>query len=603
MAAAIRQGESMQTLKSDSIPNQNVSRRLFLGGIGAASTLLSSRLYAGTEPNNAVHEMPILSGSEFDLLIAESWVNYNGSPRLATTVNGSIPGPTLIWQEGDTVTIRVKNNLKTMTSIHWHGVLLPFAMDGVPGISFSGIKPGETFTYRFRINQTGTYWYHSHAGFQEMKGLFGAIIIKPKNNAANPPKEFVIHLSDWTDANPLSLFSQLKIHSDFNNFIEPTSADFIRDAKHYGLDNALAMRKMWNQMRMSPTDLSDLSSYSLNYLLNGRTSEQGWTGLFKKGETLLLRFINSSSNTFYDVRIPGLKLQIVEADGQDVEPVTVDEFRFGSGETYAALVEPNEDAYTIFAQTMDRTGFAKGTLAVREGLNAPVPAPDIPQWLTMTDMGMGMKPAKMQGKEQGHEMNGMKMDDSAMPMAGMSHEQDSMKLEGKPIRHARDEYGPSVDMRIDKPRTNLDNPGVGLRDNGRKVLTLADLKTLGGSADKRKASQEMEFHLTGNMERYSWSFDGLEFGKSTPVFLPHGERIRITLHNDTMMTHPMHLHGMFSEVLSPEGNFQVRRHTFPVQPGQRITFEVTADAIGRWAWHCHLLFHMDAGMFREVLIA
>jgi len=369
-------------------------------------------------------------------------------------------------------------------------------------------------------------------------------------------------------------------------------------------------RKMWNEMRMSPTDLADLSADVLTYLMNGTTPAGNWTGLFRPGERVRLRFINGAANTFYDVRIPGLGLTVVQADGVDVEPVTVDEFRFGPGETYDVLVQPKDDAYTVYAQAMDRTGYARGTLAARAGLEAPVPALDPVEWLTMADM-MGAMGGGTAGMSHGGaihpSMAGMNhgnragMSHGAMP--GMDHSAMAVAGASTQVRHARTEYGPSIDMRVDMPRTNLDDPGIGLRNNGRRVLTLADLHTVGGPMDPRGAEREIELHLTGNMERYAWSFDGVEYGKSTPVHFRYGERVRVILHNDTMMTHPMHLHGMWSELETPDGQFQARRHTIPVQPAQRISFLVTADALGRWAWHCHLMLHMDAGMFREVVVA
>jgi CopA family copper-resistance protein len=253
---------------------------------------------------------------------------------------------------------------------------------------------------------------------------------------------------------------------------------------------------------------------------------------------------------------------------------------------------------------MDRSGYAMGTLANRSGLTAAIPVLDKVDWLSMKDMmgdmggmaGMaGMDHGGMAGKNQ-DSMAGM--DHGAM--AGMAG---SLAVPSKRARHASTEYGPSTDARVDTARTNLDDPGVGLRNNGRRVLTLADLHTIGGPLDSRGPEREIELHLTGNMERYTWSFDGLEFGQSTPVHFRYGERLRVILHNDTMMTHPMHMHGMWSELESPDGRFQARRHTIPVQPAQRISFLVTADALGRWAWHCHLAFHMDAGMFREIVVA
>ena len=347
---------------------------------------------------------------------------------------------------------------------------------------------------------------------------------------------------------------------------------------------------MWNQMRMSPTDLADISAYTYTYLMNGTPPAGNWTALFRPGERVRLRFISSGTQSFFDVRIPGLKMTLVQVDGQDVEPVTIDEFRCGPGETYDVLVQPEDRPYTLYAQSMDRTGHARGTLAPRPGMSAPVPEPDPPQWLDMVDM-MG---AMAQGGHGGMQMHGMghAMGAGMGAMAAMPR-----------ARHARSEYGPGVDMRVDYPRTNLDDPGVGLRGNGRRVLCYADIHTLGGPLDSRDAEREIELHLTGNMERYTWSLDGLEFGRSTPVHFRHNERLRVVLVNDTMMTHPMHLHGMWSELEQPAGGFLARRHTISVQPAQRVSFLVTADALGRWAWHCHLLYHMDAGMFREVVVS
>ncbi len=553
------------------LPMPDLPRRRFVQGLAAGGILLG--LNAAIKPawagnvDTATGSAPVLSGTEFDLTIAETPVNFTGSPRMATTINGSLPAPTLRWREGDTVTIRVANRLAEDSSIHWHGILLPFQMDGVPGVSFKGIRPGETFTYRFKVQQTGTYWYHSHSGMQEQTGMYGAIIIEPRDGERiRADREHVVQLSDWTDEDPMRVFAKLKMQSDYYNFNQPTAVDFFRDVSRDGLKAALDKRKMWNQMRMSPTDLADISGYTYTYLVNGTPPAGNWTGLFRPGETVRLRFINSGAMTFFDVRIPGLKMTVVQTDGQDVEPVTVDEIRIGVAETYDVLVTPKDEAYTIFAQSMDRTGYARATLAPRAGMAAAVPALDKPQPLEMEDM-MG----DMTGTARAH--------------------------------HARTEYGPSVDMRVDTPRTDLDDPGVGLRDNGRRVLTYDDLHTIGGPLDTRALGREIELHLTGNMERYTWSIDGVEFGRSTPVHFRHNERLRVVFVNDTMMTHPMHLHGMWSELESPDGRFQVRKHTIAVQPAQRVSFLVTADALGRWVWHCHLLLHMDSGMFREVVVA
>jgi len=584
-------GMKRKTTPSLIVPD--TSRRRFVQGLAAGGALLGLSSWirpglAAQMDNTRNGLVPVLRGTEFNLRIAETAVNFTGSPRMATTVNGSLPGPTLRWREGDTVTIKVSNHLRTFASIHWHGMILPYQMDGVPGVSFPGIAPGETFTYRFKVQQSGTYWYHSHSGFQEQTGLYGTIIIEPAaGETIRADREHVVQLSDWTDEDPMVVFAKLKKQSDYYNFIEPTMMDFFRDEAELGLSAAVGKRRMWNQMRMSPTDLADISAYTYTYLMNGMTPRGNWTGLFSPGETVRLRFISSGTQSFFDVRIPGLKMTVVHVDGQDIDPVTVDEFRCGPAETYDVLVTPQDEAYTIFAQSMDRTGYARGTLSSRPGLVAPVPELEQPQWLAMTDMMGAMAQGGMQSA-----MNKMSGGRDRMSMGAMV-----------PARHARTEYGPSVDMRVDMPRTNLDDPGVGLRHNGRRVLTYADIHTLGGALDSRVPEREIELHLTGNMERYTWSLDGLEFGKSTPVHFRHGERLRVILHNDTMMTHPMHLHGMWSELESPDGHFLARRHTISVQPAQRVSFRVSADALGRWAWHCHLLYHMEAGMFREVVVA
>ena len=603
------------------------NRRRFVQGLAAGGVLAATPtwLQAAMSSKVAQGQTPVLSGREINLVIAESPVNFTGVTRMATTINGSIPAPTLRLREGDEVTIRVTNHLAVATSIHWHGILLPYQMDGVPGISFKGIAPGETFTYRFTLQQSGTYWYHSHSGFQEMTGMYGALIIEPRAGERHrSDQDYVVQLSDWTDEDPMRAFSKLKMQSDVYNFNQPTFFDFSEDVSKVGLQGALEKRQMWNQMRMNPTDLNDLSAATLTFLMNGTAPNGNWTGLFQKGQRIRLRFINAASNSFYDVRIPGLKLTVIQADGQDVEPVSVDEFRFGPGETYDVLVEPADDAYTIFAQSMDRTGYARGTLALQQGLSAPVPALDPAEWLTMSDMmgamgsmagmnhdsmkGMeGMNHGSMKGMQGMGSMEGMKgmAGMNGMDHSAMNHQpKNPLAKPSSTVNHASSEYGASVDMRVDTPRTNLDDPGIGLRNNGRRVLTLADLKSINGLLDDRRTpTKELELHLTGNMERYSWSFDGLEFGKSTPVSLKHGERVRVILQNDTMMTHPMHLHGMWSELETDKGELRVRRHTISVQPSQRISFLTTPNDLGRWAWHCHLLFHMDAGMFREVVVS
>lgn len=544
------------------------SRRRFVQGLTIAGIAASTGALAKTTKFTAITgvQTPTLKGNTFDLVVDEAWVNYTGKPRLATVINGSLPAPTLYFKEGETVTIRVTNRLKEQTSIHWHGLLLPFEMDGVPGISFHGIDAGQTFTYQFPIKQSGTYWYHSHSGFQEQTGMMGAIIIEPRDGEPlKVDRDYVVMLTDWTDKDPMRLLSQLKAQSGFDNYQQPTAMQLMNDAKVQGWKNAIEARKMWNEMRMVPTDFTDLSARTFTYLMNGTNPASNWTGLFQKGEKIRLRFINGGAQTIFDVRIPGLKLTVISSDGQAVEPVTVDEFRIGVAETYDVLVEPTDDAHTIFAQNIDRSGYACGTLAVRAGLKAEIPLLDKIQWLSMTDM-MG--------------------DMSGTPMA----------------RHANTEYGTSTDMRVDMPRTNLDDAGINLRNNGRRVLSYADLHSIASiKAEQHEPTREIEMHLTGNMERYIWGFDGLTFKESKPVRIAKNERVRISLVNDTMMTHPMHLHGMWSDLRAQNGDFQVRKHTFLVQPAQKVSFDVTGEA-GRWAWHCHLMYHMESGMFREVVV-
>jgi CopA family copper-resistance protein len=581
----------------------DLSRRRFVQGIalgGAAAglgLLRPTNAWALTSPGQAT----VLSGTEFALDIIEAPVDFTGTSRRATTVNGSVPGPLLRWKEGSTVVLRVTNRLRVPTSIHWHGIILPAGMDGVPGLSFRGIAPGETFVYRFPLRQSGTYWYHSHSGYQEQTGVYGPLVIEPAGpDRHRTDRDYVVMLNDWTDDDPERIYARLKKQGDYYNFSQPTVPDFVRDVRAKGFDRALAMRRMWNEMRMSPTDFGDVSGYTYTYLMNGTAPAGNWTGIFKPGEKIRLRFINGSAQTIFDVRIPGLKMTVIAADGQDVEPVPVDEFRISVAETYDVVVEPQDAcAYTLFAQSIDRSGYARGTLAPRAGMQAEVPATDPIQWLAMPDMmgamALGGPVQKTPGAAPEMGVHGMAgMSHGAMP--GMAH--------GAPVvHHARTEYGPGVDMHVDVPRTDLDDPGIGLRGNGRRVLTYADLHTIGGPIDAREPGREIELHLTGNMDRFIWSFDGVKFSDARPVHFRSGERLRIVLVNDTMMNHPIHLHGMWSELEHPNGGFQVRKHTINVQPAQRVTYAVTADNPGRWAYHCHLMYHMEAGMFREVVVA
>ncbi|MGI8560683.1 MAG: copper resistance system multicopper oxidase [Luteimonas sp.] len=609
------------------------SRRRFVQGLAAGGAIAGLGLWPQrglAQPQPPLGNRNVLSGTDFDLVIGETPANFTGQVRPAITVNGTIPAPILRWREGTTVNLRVRNALPAgsihghMTSIHWHGILLPANMDGVPGLSFDGIHRGEAYQYRFDVKQGGTYWYHSHSAFQEQAGLYGALVIDPiEPEPFAFDRDYVVLLTDWTDLDPTDLFARLKKMSDYDNYSKRTVGDFLRDVGEDGLRDTVQNRLMWGEMRMTPTDLSDVNGNTYTYLMNGTTALGNWTGLFRSGEKVRLRFINGSAMTYFDVRIPGLKMTVVAADGQYVHPVSVDEFRIAVAETFDVIVEPSgQDAYTIFAQDMGRTGHVSGTLAVREGLRAPVPALDPRPLLTMADMGhggmghggmdhdMGVMsvngPEGMPGMEHdGQDMSAMQgMDHSGhdMPameqgsMAGMDHG-------GGMQSHPRSEMGdPLVDMQTMAPVAKLDDPGIGLRDNGRRVLAYADLKSTFADPDGREPGRTVELHLTGHMEKFAWSFDGIKFSDAEPLRLNYGERMRIVLVNDTMMSHPIHLHGMWSDLEDEQGAFQVRKHTIDMPPGSKRSYRVRVDALGRWAYHCHMLYHMEAGMFREVRV-
>ena len=551
----------------------NLNRRKFLSGAGiVAGSAMIAPAWAGAEfksdYNPAAKETQILTGNEFDLYVRKMPVVINGRNTTATLINDSLPAPTLKMKEGETVTIRVHNEMEETTSIHWHGLIVPYEMDGVPGISFDGIPPKSTFTYTFKLQQSGTYWYHSHSGFQEQTGMFGAIVIEPKGRERHPVAEdHVVVLSDWTYKNPHTLLKLLKQRADFDNYHLPDFKKLLADIAQTDLKTAMDKRKMWNQMRMMPTDFSDLTGENtFTYLINGRASDDAWYEKVKAGQAVKLRFINASAQTIFDVRIPGLKMTVVATDGIDVDPVSIDDFRIGVAETFDLIVTPTQEAHTIFAQNVDRTGYVTATLATKDNVRAAVPAMDGVEWLTMADM-----------------------------MGDMEN--------GFHAKHARTEYDFKTDMRVDMPRANLDDPGINLRNIKRDVLTYDRLSSVDEHifAEQRAPTREIELHLTGNMERYIWAFDGVKFADAKPVNIKPGERVRITLVNDTMMMHPMHLHGMWSDMRTATGEFQVRKHTMLVHPAQKISFDVTGEA-GRWAWHCHLLYHMEAGMFREVAV-
>ncbi|MDH4909371.1 copper resistance system multicopper oxidase [Xanthomonas euvesicatoria] len=577
-----------------------LSRRRFVQGLALGGVAAASGLWRYDARAAAQATTPVLRGSSQSLQIGRLPVNFTGHTRSAITVNQSLPAPTLRWREGDTVGVRVRNALTDQpTSVHWHGLLLPANMDGVPGMSFDGIAPGQEYHYRFALRQSGTYWYHSHSMFQEQSGLYGAIVIDP---LTPPPyrhdREHVVLLSDWTDLDPAALFRRLKQMPSHDNYAQRTVGDFLRDARDDGLRATLADRGMWGRMRMTPTDLSDVNANTYTYLLNGVAPAGNWTGLFKPGEKVLLRFINGSSMTYFDIRIPGLRMTVVAADGQYVHPVSVDELRIAAAETFDVIVEPlGQDAFTLFAQDMGRTGFACGTLAVQHGLQAPIPALDRRAILTMQDMGHG--DGTHHALPAMHGAPGMLAAHGTHTM----HSHDDAQTQDKAPHHSASETGnPLIDMRSNATASRLDDPGVGLRDNGRRVLCYADLHSVFEDPDGREPGRDIELHLTGHMEKFAWSFDGIAFASAQPLRLQYGERLRIVLVNDTMMQHPIHLHGMWSDLEDAHGNFQVRKHTIDMPPGTRRTYRVRADVLGRWAYHCHLLYHMEAGMMREVRV-
>ncbi|SLN63053.1 copper resistance system multicopper oxidase [Oceanibacterium hippocampi] len=543
-----------------------------------------------------------VQSGEYNLTVDRVQVDTGSFTRSGIGYNGATPGPVLRFEEGEEVTINVTNNLSESTSVHWHGIILPTDQDGVPGISYPGIAPGETFTYRFPIRQSGTYWFHSHTGFQEPDGAYGAIVITPKKREPfRYDRDYVVQL---TDAHPHSgdrILRNLKMSADYYNRKQRTLFDFLDDVASKGLDRTLADRAAWGEMRMMPTDIEDLQGFTP--LINGKAVSQNWTGLFTPGERVRLRFINSSAMTYFDIRIPGLKLTVVQADGNNVQPVTVDEFRIAVAETFDVIVRPTEDrAYTIFAESMGRTGFARGTLATREGEEADVPELRPAPLLTMADMGMahegmdhGSMPGMTHSMPDGTTMKGM--DQGSMP--GMTHSMpDGTTMKGM-------DHSAHGGMAMDKPDPFY-APGSGLSptaaEPGGKFLSYSDLKAQSPLYAERPAGREIELRLTGNMERYIWSINGIKYEDAEPIRLQYGERVRFKFVNETMMTHPMHLHGMWSILDNGNGRWNPIKHVVSVTPGTTVYMETEVDAPGAWAFHCHLSYHADTGMFRKVIV-
>jgi CopA family copper-resistance protein len=592
-----------------------ISRRRFLSqsaALGAGLALSPFQAPGARASTGASTLARVLQGTAFDLAVARARVSVDGRKSSAVLLNESFPGPLLRWREGDMLTINVANHLDEETSVHWHGILLPAGMDGVPGVSFPGIRPHETFTYRFPVKQSGTYWYHSHSGLQEQIGHYGAIIIDPKGaDPVHYDREHVIMLGDWTYEAPDRLFRKLKKSSEAFNYQKRTLGDFLSDAGEEGFGAALSERAMWGAMRMGPTDVADVTGAVYAYLVNGHGPGDNWTGLFAPGERVRLRIINASAMTIFNLRIPGLPLEVVQADGVNVEPVETDEIQIGVAETYDAIVRPEDRAYTLFAETIDRSGFARGTLAPRAGMSAEVPPLRERPVLSMRDMAMRRDAHgashEAAPKDHGSMPHGS-IDHGAMDHGSMDHgSMDHASMRGGAAANGVQAHnhptGVGVDMLAEAPSNRLADRGVGLEGVDHRVLTYADLKSLEENPDLRAPGREIELHLTGNMARYMWSFDGVKFSDvKEPILLREGERVRLTFVNDTMMNHPIHLHGMFFDVVVDDHAKKPRKHTILVKPGDKFSVDVTADAPGEWAFHCHLLYHMAAGMMQTVKV-
>jgi CopA family copper-resistance protein len=604
-----------------------LQRAAAAGSCAALSHIAPAFAWADTTIAAVPFTAPAQAASDpnvIDLAIADLALPIDGRTGSAMAVNGTVPGPLVRLREGQEAVLRVTNHLKEIASIHWHGILLPPDMDGVPGVSFAGIKPGETFTYRFPVRQSGTYWAHSHSGGQELLGVYFPLVLDPvEREPFAYDRDYVVMFSDWSFESPEAIISHLKKQGGYYNYQKRTTSDFFRDVKDNGFGATFKERASWSKMRMDPTDFADVTGYTYTYLLNGLPPAGNWTGLFTPGEKVRLRFIDAGAMTYFDVRIPGLKMTVVQADGQNVQPVDVDELRIGPGETYDVIVEPDDRAYTLFAEAQDRSGFTRGTLAPRPGMSAAIP-PRRPRPLrTMADMGMDMP--GMNGMDKtGAAMPGMDKPAAAMPgmgkpaaaMPGMDKPATAMPgmdmapmggpgLPGSPaVPHGPDTHGSGNSVVAMTARSRVDEPGSGLEGTGSRALTYADLKSLAPFPDRREPEREVELHITGNMERYMWSFDGKKYSEAkTPIPFTFGERLRMVLVNDTMMEHPIHLHGMWMELENGAADYQPRKHTVTVKPAERLTVAITADAPGRWAMHCHLLLHMEMGMFRVVEVS
>jgi CopA family copper-resistance protein len=561
-----------------------------------------------------------------DIHIRRETIDIAGGRASAVTMNHSLPGPLVELWEGRNALLRVHNHLDESTSIHWHGILLPFTMDGVPGVAFPGIDPGDTFEAHFPVRQYGTYWYHSHTGVQEQLGQYGPLVIHPQSREDHIPaeREYVVVLSDWTFEDPHRVMAKLKKVSDYYNFDKRSVGDLVEDVSKAGWRATLRDRLAWGAMRMSPRDIADVTGHTYTYLMNGMHPEANWTGIFQPGERLRLRVINASAMSYFNIRIPGLPMTVVATDGQNVEPVETDELQIGVAERFDVIVQPKADtAYTLMAESMDRSGYARGTLAPRAGMSAAVPPLREPPERTMIDMGMAMDdmdmgstemdvmdPAKEGGisepgmQHEGHDMGAMRHAAHALSDKG-AHGGHAMMDSAGPVvaRHGPDWHGPGNISVAEVQRDRLAERGTGLQDVPHRVLTYSQLRNTRPMEDRREPSHTVEIHLTGNMERYMWSFDGVKYTDAdSPIDFPYGERVRLIMVNDTMMEHPIHLHGMFMELENGQGEHLPFKDTISVLPGSRVSLLITANEPGRWAFHCHFLYHMEMGMFRVVRV-
>ena len=566
------------------------TRRAMLKSAVGLGGLAAIPAWARAMPHGPIRQgFDEVSGRVIDLAVGQGTIEVAGRSGHTFAVNGSVPGPLVRLKEGEAVTLHVANYLAQDTSIHWHGLLLPFQFDGVPGVSFPGIKPGETFVYELpALRQSGTYWWHSHSNLQEQAGHYGPIIIDPAGpDPVQADRDYVLLLSEFSPLHPHTIMAKLKKGEEYFNRQKTSWTD---DYRLSGSD-----RRMWAGMRMTPTDIADVTGSTYTYLINGHAPEDSLEYLFSPGERVRLRIINGSAMSFFNIRIPGVRMSVVQADGKNVRPIEVDEFQIGTAETYDIVVDPTAEAHTIVAEAMDRSGMAVATLASRAGARAPVPSLRDPVLLTMTDMGHGgMDHSGGDHLNMGHALSTGRMDHGSMKMRDTSSLPPDVAV------------GPGVDMVSANPADRMGDPGLGLDNVGHKVLTYRDLTALEPNDDLRKPSRHMQIHLTGNMERYMWSFDGRKFSAvaDQPIRFAYNERVRVKLVNDTMMAHPIHLHGHFFELVNGADRMhQPQKHTVIVQPGGSATFDLTADEPGDWPFHCHLLYHMHAGMFQVVTVA